>query len=146
MDEDLKGCPRLSTEAPQGKLQLTYSIVIRSATVTLFHHIEVVGVAVPTQRIAAVRVALRSLLDGNLGTPSVTATSAVVERDGDGVGGLVAADLADEQARLTTEKELITLHDVLHGDAAAGLDLHIRAIHGHRSSHSTSHFLGGTPP
>lgn len=120
-------------------------LTVDSATVLLFEDLEVVRVAVPAQRVAAVRVAIRSLVDRNLRTPIVAAAGTILKGDGHGVLRLVAGHLADEQARLTTEQELVALHDVLHGDAAAALDLHIRAINGHRS-HSTNLFLGGSPP
>ena len=81
--------------------------------------VQVVRVAVPAQRVAAESVAVGGLKDESLVTPRILTLHAVVEGDGDGAVVLVADDLLNEDVRLTVHHELITLHEVLSGNAAA---------------------------
>ena len=83
--------------------------------------VQVVGVAVTTQRVAAEGVAVGGLKDESLVTPRVLALHAVVEGHGHGAVVLVADDLLNEDVRLTVHDELIALHEVLGSNAAAAV-------------------------
>lgn len=81
--------------------------------------VQVVRVAVPAQRVAAEGIAVGGLKDESLVTPRILALHAVVEGNGHGAVVLVARDLLNEDVRLTVHDELIALHEVLSGNAAA---------------------------
>jgi len=81
--------------------------------------VQVVGVAVAAQRVAAEGVAIRSLKDESLVTPRVLALHAVVKGNGHDTVVLVADDLLNEDVRLTVHDELIAFHEVLSSNAAA---------------------------